>query len=307
MTTAASALHALKAYFLPLMVAFSCAPALWKTAHAEVPLVSPTDVRVRYVPYRADAAVTLKVRRGVVTRVVLDKEEKILVTGAGFPSNCESTTDEWCIRAQKDEYQLWIKPRANATHNNLEVQTDKRDYSLKLEVLPDAERGNAPPDEMFRVMFVYAARPAAAERVDTRPADPRKAPLVARLLPITTSPHLAQLGCPKARAIANTRYSREAGNGMIEPLRIFDDGAHTVFVFGDAALIPSVFAIDNNGTETRVNFTMDGNCLAVHQLSPQFVLRAGDDAVKVFNEAFSARAPSPQLQDIRASRPEVLP
>lgn len=307
MSTVAKTPRAWTAFRLPLVVAFSCAAALWGAAHAEIPLVSPTDVRVRYVPYRADAAVTLKVRRGVVTRVVLDKEEKILVTGAGFPSNCEAPTDEWCIRAQKDEYQLWIKPRANATHNNLEIQTDKRDYSLKLEVLADAEHGNAPPEEMFRVMFVYAARPAAAVNADMQPSDQRSPPQVARLQPISTSPHMVQLGCPKARAIANTRYSREAGNGMIEPLRIFDDGAHTVFVFGDAALIPSVFAIDNNGTETRVNFTMDGNCLAVHQLSPQFVLRAGDDAVKVFNEAYSARAPSPQLQRIRANRPDVVP
>lgn len=288
------------------LVASSCAIALVGAAKAEVPLVSPHDVRVRYVPYRADAAVTLKVRRGVVTRVVLDKEEKILVTGAGFPSNCEAATDEWCIRAHKDEYQLWIKPRANATHNNLEIQTDKRDYSLKLEVLPDADHGNAPADEMFRVMFVYAARPAAVDNVDTHPSDPRSPPLVARLQAITSSPQMVKLGCTKVRSIANTRYSRDAGNGMIEPLRIFDDGAHTVFVFGDAALIPSVFAIDNNGTETRVNFTMEGNCLTVHQLSPQFVLRAGEDAVRIFNEAFSARAPSPLLQEIRASRPDVV-
>jgi hypothetical protein len=166
MSTVAKTPRAWTAFRLPLVVAFSCAAALWGAAHAEIPLVSPTDVRVRYVPYRADAAVTLKVRRGVVTRVVLDKEERILVTGAGFPSNCEAPTDEWCIRAQKDEYQLWIKPRANATHNNLEIQTDKRDYSLKLEVLADAEHGNAPPEEMFRVMFVYAARPAAAVNAD---------------------------------------------------------------------------------------------------------------------------------------------
>lgn len=283
------------------------AAAAFSAHGADVPLVSPGDLRVRYIPYRADAAVLLKVRRGVVTRVILERDEKIKVTGTGFPSNCETAADEWCIRAQKDEYQIWIKPKTDATHNNVEVQTDKRDYSLKLEVLPDAPKGEAPPDEMFRVMFVYPARSAAANNTMASaapsPLSTPTAPGRARTaVALPSTNNMMGLGCETSRPIANVNYSRETGDGSIVPLRIFDDGAHTVFVFGDAAPMPTVYSLDLYGAESRVNFAVDGNCLIVHQLGAQFMLRAGNDAIKVFNDTYAATAPSPRLRELRDNR-----
>lgn len=268
----------------------------------EMPIPSPGDPRVRYITYRADRSAVIKVRRGVATRIVLDKSEKIRDFGMGFPSQCQVEGDEWCIRIVEGDNQVWIKPRTGATHNNLEIATDKRDYSIKLEVLPDAPKGEAPADEIYRAIFVYpsdAERSAAGAGVSASGSGP--APVSVR-----ASGNLAPLGCSKPYKITNTQYSRENGTAELTPLRIFDDGARTVFLFPDAVPLPAVFMLDESDAESRVNFSVDGNCLVVHQLGRKFVLRAGATSLQVFNDGYQPAAPSANLRALRQQR-EVLP
>jgi len=276
----------------------------------EVPIASPGDPRVRYITYRTDRSAVIHVRRGVVTRVVLARDEKIRMHGTGFPSRCAVDTDEWCIRAETGESQVWIKPRTGATHNNLELATDQRDYSIKLEVLPDAPKGEAPADEVFRAIFVYPA----SERSTETAADisSRSTGIVASAatadpgaVKLRPSGNLADLGCRRPWQILNAKYSREQGDGELAPLRVFDDGARTVFVFGDAAPLPVAFALGEDAAESRVNFSVDGNCLVVHQLGKQFVLRAGSASLKVWNEAYSPEKPSMTLRALRDSKEDL--
>lgn len=275
--------------------------ALAASVHAqEVPIGSPGDPRVRYVTYRADRSVVIKVRRGVVTRLILDRGESISFVAMGFQSRCSFEADEWCVRAEKGESQVWIKPRTGATHNNLEMATDKRDYSIKLEVLPDAPKGEAAPDEIYRAIFVYPTEPKPTTAGSSSSGVGTDAGSSAIAVP--ASGNLASLGCAQPRRITNTKYTREKGNAELAPARIFDDGAQTVFVYGDTAAFPAVFAVDENDAESRVNFTVDGNCLVVHQLGKRFVLRSGQSAMQVFNEAYIPGANSPALRASRERR-----
>lgn len=268
-------------------------------ASAQVPLQSPSDGRVRYMTFQADSSVVVRVRRGVVTRVVLEAGEAIKLAGTGFPSRCEAEADEWCIRAERGESQIWIKPRTGATHNNLEVATDRRDYSLRLEVLPDAPKGGEGFDEVHRIIFVYPV-------VSTPTSAPRGRLIASSTPPILpaavqASGNLADLGCVAPRRVVNAAYSREAKSVEFMPQRIFDDGQHTVFVFGDTSAMPAVFSTMEGG-ERRVNVTVDGNCLIAHQLSQQFVLRAGGASVRVWNDAYVPGASSPQVRSTREQR-----
>jgi len=283
------------------MVTVSSLLAIASAWAQDVPLKSPGDPRVRYLPYKADSSVVVPVRRGVATRLVLERDEAIEQSGSGFPASCESAGDEWCIRANQGEHQVWVKPRSGATHNNLELATNKRDYSIRFEVLQDSPKGDAPADEIYRVIFVYPKegeqQADATRRMNAALSGESASKRAAAA--VSASGNLQQLGCDRPRRIVNTSYSREEGSKAITPLRVFDDGSQTVFVFGDTSTMPAVFSVNEGRAEARVNFSVDGNCLVVHQLSPEFVLRAGSASLRVFNEAFLPSAMSQPLREQR--------
>ncbi len=108
---------------------------------AEVPAPGDGDQRVRYVTYQKDEVTKVTVRRGVVTRIVLGDDERIVIAGSGFLADCAKQEAEWCIRADVGTNQVWVKPKDQATHNNLEIRTDKRDYSLEFTVVGDDRIG----------------------------------------------------------------------------------------------------------------------------------------------------------------------
>jgi type IV secretion system protein VirB9 len=261
---------------MPLLLAASLATA------ADVPRQSRHDVRVRYVTYKPDDVVIINVRRGVVTRVILEADEKITHSGTGFASQCDKEELEWCIRADQGTNQVWIKPREKATHNNLELATSKRDYSIRFNVLPDARTGLGVGADMYRVIFqypmeklplpvaMYGAASAPTSTVDD------KALLATRLA---------------ARPVArNTKYSMEAigGGKSIAPSLAFDDGRFTYLRFANNREMPAPFAIGADREEKRVNFHVEGELMVIHQVVPQLVLRLGEAVVGIWNDAYDA-------------------
>lgn len=232
---------------------------------AEIPHKSAHDTRVRYVQYKNDDVAIINVRRGVVTRVVLETDEKITHSGTGFAARCDKEELEWCIRAENGSNQIWIKPKRGASHNNLELATNKRDYSMRFNVLPDSPQGMSKGDEMYRIIFQYPKIESAAY----------KAALI--------DDHLASR--PLMR---NTQYSMEvlADGNLIAPSFAFDDGRFTYFRLPNNREIPAPFAFGADGEEVRVNFHMDRDIMVIHRLAPRFVLRLGDAVVGIWNEAF---------------------
>ena len=137
-------------------------PTVWASA-AELPAPGSLDQRVRYVTYKQDEVTTIHVSRGVITRIVLGEDEQIVTAATGFQGDCAKAEAEWCIRADVGTNHVWVKPKDHATHNNLEIRTDKRDYSLEFQVLPDhkparsrkSPDGQSPEEAMYRVIFRY--------------------------------------------------------------------------------------------------------------------------------------------------------
>lgn len=106
------------------LVAFSVAHG------ATVPEPSPNDARIRVVQYKPNEVTVIRVQRGTITRIVLEQDERIEIPGVGMSSDCKSENDEWCISAIQGSNQIFVRPRDNATRNNMELHTNKRDYSL---------------------------------------------------------------------------------------------------------------------------------------------------------------------------------
>lgn len=278
--------------------------AAFSLAHgAGVPEASPNDPRIRVIPYKANDVTVIRVQRGTVTRIMLERDEKIEIPVVGLSSDCKSENDEWCISAIVGSNQIFVRPRDNASRNNMELHTNKRDYSFAFQVVDDnkVSRGKRADSDVafFRVVFDYprpkpltenmsgadraAAVDALLHRVDRSAARP---------VPQQVDPDYGMTPVQRLKAegiqIRNTNYSKqvlERGEDA-EPTMVFDDGRFTYFEFPGAREIPAVFAHGSDGEPTRVNWHMNGNFVVVQRTARKFTLRLGDAVVGIFNEAF---------------------
>ncbi|WLI91078.1 TrbG/VirB9 family P-type conjugative transfer protein [Massilia sp. R2A-15] len=260
---------------------------------AIIPASTRADPRISYVRYSRDDVTVVPVQRGTVTRIVLGADEKIGKDGTatGFPSDCTKPDLEWCIHADPGTNQVLVKPKEGATHNNLELKTDLRDYSFQLRVLPDAGPTRAAKSKrvasaqsvpMFRVMFTYPEPDikAVATTVLARLAT------AAERLPLRTTANTPARPAPR-----NWRYTMQLapGSSDIAPTLVFDDGRFTYFRFPANREVPTIFALSPQGEESRVNFHIDAgdsSLFAVQRMGRRFVLRLGASAVGIWNEAF---------------------
>ena len=242
------------------------------------------DPRLREVLYDPQAVVTVPVKRGVVTLVVLDADEAITEVAAGLGGDCSKTEAAWCIAAQPGGRNLFVKAKSTAgAPNNLAVITDRRTHSFRFVVLADND-AKAP---VYRLMVkAPAVRPATTARLTLRDAAPL---VVLPAMPPPPSPQEVIAKRLQAKAqVLNSNYSIAEGSGSedIVPTLVFDDGRFTYFRFPGNGQVPAVFHVLGDGSETLVNARMEDDLLVIDRVSRRLMLRAGSAVVGVWNEAF---------------------
>ncbi|ESQ79277.1 TrbG/VirB9 family P-type conjugative transfer protein [Asticcacaulis sp. YBE204] len=255
--------------------------SLLSVAYADEPVPSGRDVRVVYMDYHAEAVAKIDVKRGFVSRVVLEDGETIVSAATGLTADCQSPDSQWCVRADEGTGTIWIKPKAGATRNNLELRTDRRDYSLEFQVVTAKPVRNrkgkvirwTSPEPMYRVIYRY---PAVSLAPGKRELDLSTAS--ARLL----GPK-PQRPVPRNWAYSMQMAPRSEG---IAPSLTFDDGRFTYFRFANNRDVPTLYRITPAGEEERLNFHMDGELVVVQRTAERFILRLGDMTVGVWNDAF---------------------
>jgi type IV secretion system protein VirB9 len=259
----------------------------------QVPDPSPQDGRVRYVTYKKDDVTYVAVQRGTVTRIVLADDETIQVAATGFPADCAKAGFEWCIRADVGSNQIWVKPEDNATHNNLELHTNKRDYSIEFKVLADSPTGR------------FVTTGASAKSLETAPMY-----RVVYRYPVNLPPVSAVLGAAAyqpaggdvselkttlasaAPVAKNWKYSMEVlkGGDEIKPSIVFDDGRFTYFRFPGNRPVPPILYVTPSGEEQHVDFHIDPTdkrLVAVERTGAHFNLRLGQSVVGVWNDGYN--------------------
>jgi type IV secretion system protein VirB9 len=250
------------------------------------------DPRLREVTYDARAVVTVPVRRGVVTHVVLGPDESIAEVGAGLGGDCAKAEAVWCIAAQPGGRHLFVKPKSAASApNNLAVVTDRRTHSFRFVVLGDADARPAVHRLVVRPPATAVARPVAA--VPTAPAmlpmvpppPPPMPPEVVVAKRLTASPQIVN----SAYSIAESTNSED-----IVPTLVFDDGRFTYLRLPGNREVPAVFHVLGDGSESLVNTRMEGDLLVVDRISRRLTLRAGTAVVGVWNEAFDIEGTPPR-------------
>lgn len=252
-----------------------------------------TDPRLREVVYDPNAVVTVPVKRGVVTLVVLDADESITELAAGLGGDCSKPDAAWCVAAQPGVRHIFVKAKSNASAaNNLAVVTDRRTHALRFVVLAD---GDARPP-VFR-LSIRAPTPAVQP---AWPATPGLPPLayLSPLSPLPPQPSPQQVVAERIQAkaqVLNTLYTMAEGDSSqdIVPSLVFDDGRFTYLRFPGNREVPAVFQVLSDGSETLVNARMEDDLLVVDRVSRRLMLRAGSAVVGLWNEAFDLEGRPP--------------
>jgi type IV secretion system protein VirB9 len=243
-----------------------------------------SDPRLREVQYDPRAVVTVPVKRGVVTLVVLDADEAITEVAAGLGGDCAKAEAAWCVAAQPGGRNLFVKAKSTASApNNLAVVTDRRTHSFRFVVLAD----NDPKAPVYRlVVRAPVVQAAASARLTLRDI----VPLVA-LPAVAPPPSPQEVIAERLQAkpqVLNSHYSIAEGKGSedIVPTLVFDDGRFTYIRFPGNREVPAVFHVLGDGSETLVNARMEEDLLVVDRVSRRLMLRSGSAVVGVWNEAF---------------------
>ena len=265
-------------------------PPNWLTAFAGAALCGSVtaapeaaDPRLREVVYDPRTVVTVPVKRGVVTLVVLDPDESITEVAAGLGGDCAKADAAWCVAAQPGGRNLFVKAKSSASAaNNLAVVTDRRTHTFRFVVLADGD----PKPPVYRLVVKAPPRPATPARLAMREG----VPLVA--LPVVPPPPPPQqVVAERMQAkpqVMNTQYSIAEGTGSqdIVPTLVYDDGRFTDLRFPGNREVPAVFHVLGDGSETLVNARMEDDLLVVDRVSRKLMLRAGSAVVGLWNEAF---------------------
>ena len=258
-----------------LCIATASAFAFVAAHAADIPRQSVSDHRIRYATYNSEQVVVLKVRPGVVTRVVLEADEKITVAGTGLSAKCDDEGAQWCIKAEKDSNQIWVKPYPGARFNNLELSTDKRDYSFRLEVDNSA---------FYRIVMQY---PIAEKPMPSHVRESLQGLQTSSVgtIPLVLDERVSEKVSQRMR---NTNYLLQFGAGGEElaPTLVFDDGRYTFFRFPKGREVPAVFAVAADGQEVRVNYHMEDDVIVAQRTARKFFLRIGESVVAVINEGW---------------------
>jgi len=236
---------------------------------------------LRNVVYDPNAVVSVPVKRGVVTLVVLDADESITDVAAGLGSDCAKAEAPWCVAAQAGGHNFFVKPKSTSSEaNNVTVVTDRRTHVFRFVVLAKTD----PKPSVYRLQ-VKAPTPM---KPAPRPIQ-RELPRLIELPALPPSPH--QLVAERLQGkpqILNTRYSIAEGVSSqdIVPTLVFDDGRFTYLRFPGNREVPAVFHVLGDGSETLVNVRLEDDLFVVDRVSRQLMLRAGSAVVGLWNEAF---------------------
>ncbi len=228
------------------------------TAFAEnIPLRGSVDSRVRVAAYNGEEV--YKLRGFVGYQIDLEFEAGEIFTGLG-------AGDLEGLSFVGQDNHLFLKPKAAKVATNLTVLTSRRHYQFDYVALP--QRPLIDDQEViYALRFTYPPLPSQSA-----------AEAAAKLLD-------AQLGNASATRPQNVDYWY-CGRPTLRPVAASDDGVHTRLRFAANAELPAIFVLNEDGSESLLNFSMDAGDIILHRVARQFILRRGKLTGCVVNQGF---------------------
>jgi type IV secretion system protein VirB9 len=225
---------------------------LWASAFAETsPSPGLLDPRIRQAAYSPEQVYALKGFVGYQTDLEFESGEAFVGLGAG---------DIEGISFVSADNHLFLKPKASKVGTNLTILTSRRTYQV------DYSAAAARPDGTEEVTYVL--RFTYAPSKDGGDASARA------------------LNAADSHRPRNIDYWF-CGDSSLQPTAASDDGVHTRLTFAAKAEQPAIFVLNEDGSESLLNFSMDDGDVIVHRVARRLILRRGNLAGCVVNKAFT--------------------
>jgi type IV secretion system protein VirB9 len=231
----------------------------WRAGAEVLPAPGPGDSRIRVAEYSSDQVYRLYAWVGYDIRLEFAPEERFVAIDAG-----DLDALAYAVR----DNVVSIKPHAEAAAMNVAVTTTKRSYYFQYTALAGQPDESTSP-VMYVIRFRYPPESRAigdqvraAEQVD---ADLAKAS--------ETRPR-------------NIDYWF-CGDHSLKPIAASDDGVHTRLTFAPRSELPALFVRNSDGTESLLNFSIEGADVVIHRVAAQFVLRRGRVTGCIVNRGFA--------------------
>lgn len=214
------------------------------------------DPRIRVAPYQADTIYRLRGYVGYQIDITFAPGERFVGLGVG---------DSKGIAFAADANHLFLKPKAGRVATNLTVLTNRRTY------LFDYEAERSPPDPsgadvIYALRFEYPEAPIRAASSVRRRVE-------------------TDLAAAQRDRRRNYDYWY-CGEPSLKPAKAWDDGVETTLVFGPNAELPAVFASNEDGSESLVNFAVQAGRIVVQRVVPRLIIRRGKLAGCIVDRAF---------------------
>ena len=235
----------------------SAALALFCTSGAPaetVPLRGIADSRIRTAVYDGNEVYRIHGFVGYEIDIQFEPGEYFVGIGTG---------DIEGVSFVSQDNHLFIKPKAKRVSTNLTVVTTRRPYQFAY-----TASALSPPDRdgdmIFAVRFSYP--PSHGDVV---------ADEVNRMLQQST-----------AARTRNFEYGY-CGSAAVKPIAASDDGIHTRLRFAAKAEQPGIFVLNDDGSESLLNFSMDGDDVVIHRVVRQLIVRRGKLVGRIVNKEFT--------------------
>lgn len=242
------------------MLAIAIWAAMDGLAHAEVGTIpSSTDARIQTVRYTGDNVIRISAAEGIVTTIELSKKEEIKDFAMG-------DRDAW--HAAINGNLFVIKPKDVKADTNLTIFTNKRSYLFQLRTTSRTARNVAywvrlqyPEHEVDTPEAIALARQEAERRQmkdDLKPSSQEGA--------------------------LNYDYWI-VGPHELQPLAMHDNGRQTFMLFSAANPMPAAFIIEPDGTESLVDYHVEGDTMILHRVVRRILVRRGNLVAGITNRS----------------------
>lgn len=222
----------------------------------DVPVSSRFDGRIQSTPYNVDDVVLVRAAVGNAVHILLSDGETVQEMATG-------NSEAWEIVDKRNS--IYLKPKLDNANTNLIVTTNKRAYSIELQVVPRSSKRKT-----YRMTFLY-------------PEEMRKADLE------KYNKQMVQMALERAPVRANMKYTMQQGSHSdeIKPEEAFDDGRFTYVKFARNKDFPVIFAVSDKGEESIINSHVQGNYLVLHGVYKTMMIRGGGTVIGLYNEAYT--------------------
>ncbi|WP_038214254.1 TrbG/VirB9 family P-type conjugative transfer protein [Xenophilus azovorans] len=228
--------------------------------HAEVGTTpSASDTRIQTVRYTGDNVIRIATAEGVVTTIEFGRKEEIKDFAMG-------DRDAWHAAINGNLFVL--KPKDVKADTNLTIFTNRRSYLFQLRTTSRTARNVA-----YWVRLQYPEQEAGTpEAIALARQEAERRQMKDNL---ESSSHEGTL---------NHDYWI-VGPQELQPLAMHDNGRQTFMLFSAANPLPAAFVIEPDGTESLVDYHVEGDTMVLHRVVQRILLRRGDLVAGITNRS----------------------